>query len=55
MFCSSFEPLILEGFNKPRGNHILCLFSLIMLLCTVAVCFSSVVLFGHIKPYFLKN
>jgi len=24
MFCSSFEPFILVGFNKPWGYHILC-------------------------------
>jgi len=30
MFCSSVEPINLEGFIKPRGYHILCLFSLVI-------------------------
>jgi len=45
----------LEGFSKPWGYHMLRLISLVMLLCTVVVCFSSVIFFGHIKSYFLKN
>jgi len=44
------------GFNKPWGYHLLCLFSLIMLLYTVVVyILAQSFLFGHIKSYFLKN
>ena len=43
MFCSCFELLILVGFQQTIGYHLLCLFSLAMLLCTVVVCSTSVI------------
>jgi len=55
MFCSSFEPFILEGFNKPWGYHILRLFSLVMLLGTVVVCFSSVMFVWSYKVIFSEK
>jgi len=51
MLCSCFEQFILVGFET-MGYHLSCLFSLVMLLCTVVVCSCF---FGHIKSYFLKN
>jgi len=53
MFCSTVEPLILAGLQQTKGYHILRLYSLVMLLCAVVVCFAQSLLFGHIKLYFL--
>jgi len=35
MFCLYFEPYILVGLQQTTGYHILCIFSLVMLLCSV--------------------
>jgi len=35
LFCPCFEPFVLVGLQEIMGYHLLCLFSLVMLLCTL--------------------
>jgi len=57
MFCSSFEPFILVGLQQTMGwgYHLLCLFSLVMLYCTVVVSSSSVILVWSYKVVFSEK
>jgi len=55
MFCSCFELFILVGLQQTTGYHLLCLFSLVMLLCTVVVCSGSVIFVWSYKVIFSEK
>jgi len=52
MLCSCVEMFILVELQQTMDYHPLCLFSLVMLLCAVVVCSSSIM---FVWSYFLKN
>jgi len=56
-FCSCFELFILVGLQQTIGYHLLCVFSLVMLICIVDVLYvlAQPFLFGHMQSSFLKN
>jgi len=53
-FCSCFELFILVGFQN-IGYHLLCLFLLVMLLCTVVVCSNSAIFIWSYKVTFSEK
>jgi len=55
MFCMCFELFILVELQQTLDYHLLCLFSLVMLLCAVVVCSSSVIFIWSYKVIFSEK
>jgi len=55
MLCWSFLTFVLVRLQQTMGLPSLCLFSLVMLMCTVTACSSSAAFFCHISSYFQRN
>jgi len=55
MFRSCCELFISMGLQQTMGNHLFCLFALVMLLRTVVVCSSSVIFVWSYKVIFSEK